>query len=161
MSKKDKGKKEAKGPAHIQNRKARYDYEIVDSHEAGMVLQGSELKSLYLGRANLTDSYVRVVGSELWVINLDIEPYTHSSHYQHERRRDRKLLMHRKEIELLHRKAQEKGFALIPLRIYFNDRGRAKVEVGLGRGKKQYDKREAIAERETKREIERHRDGRD
>lgn len=154
MAKGSKVGKDPTGPATIQNRKARYDYEIIDSFEAGLVLVGSEVKSLFLGRANLTDAYCRVLQNELWLVNLDIEPYDHSSHFTPERRRDRKLLMHKKEIRLLERKAQEKGLTLIPLKIYFA-RGKAKVEVGLGRGKRKFDKREQIAERETRREKQR------
>lgn len=152
--------KEAEGPKSIQNRRARYDYEIVQSYEAGMVLVGSEVKSLYLGRANLTDAYCRVKDGELWLHNLDIEPYSHATVFQHERRRDRKLLMHRKEIDLLERRSLEKGFGIIPLAIYFKN-GRAKIEVGLGRGKASYDKRDKIAKDETRREVERARKLRD
>jgi len=160
MAKKNKGNKEPQGPATIQNRKARYDFEIIDSYEAGMVLVGTEVKSLYLGRANLTDAFCRVLNGEIWLIQADIEIYSHSSHFSHERRRDRKLLMHRKEIDTLQRKAQEKGFAIIPLKIYFKN-GYVKVEIGLARGKKEYDKREAITARETKRELERARNNQD
>jgi len=151
-------KKDPQGPATIQNRKARHDYEIFDTYEAGLVLVGSEVKSCYLGRVNLTDAYCRILNSEVWLISADIEPYAHSSVYTPERRRDRKLLMHRKEITLLDRKAQEKGLSIIPLKVYFKN-GRVKVEIGLGRGKKMYDKRDAIQERETKRELERARSG--
>jgi SsrA-binding protein len=153
MAKKGKAEKQA-GPARIQNRKARFDYEIVDTYEAGIVLVGSEVKSLYLGRANLTDAYCRVLNDEVWLLNLDIEPYAYAHSFPPERRRDRKLLMHRKEIDLIHRKSQEKGFSLIPLAIYFKN-GRAKVEFGLGRGRKQFDKRHQIAEKDTRRERER------
>lgn len=141
------------GPASVNNRKARYDYEVLESHEAGLVLVGSEAKSLFIGRANLTDAYCQIKEGELWLYELDIEPYVHASAFTPERRRERKLLMHRKEIDLLERRAQEKGFAIIPLRIYFKN-GRAKVEVGLCRGKRQYEKRDQIAAKETRREIE-------
>jgi len=147
-------KQESRGPATIQNRKARFDFHIEDTEEAGIVLVGSEVKSLFLGRANLTDAYCRVLKNELWILNLDIEPYTHSSHYLPERRRDRKLLMHRRQIDVLQRKSQEKGLALIPLSLYFKN-GRVKVQIGLGRGKKQFDKRDAIKEKDTRRERER------
>lgn len=143
-----------KGPANIQNRRARYDYAFDNTYEAGVALIGSEVKSVYLGRVNLTDSYCRILNGELWLMNADIEPYTHSTHFLAERRRDRKLLMHRKEINLLERKSMEKGLALIPLAMYFK-KGKVKVEVGLGRGKKEYDKREQIREKETRREKER------
>lgn len=142
------------GPASIQNRKARHDYEIVDTYEAGLVLQGPEVKSLYLGRANLTDAYAEVTEGEIWIVNFDIEPYEHTHHFPHERRRKRKLLMHKNEIETIGRKAKEKGLTLVPLAIYFKN-GRAKAEIALARGRRQYDKREAIAAKETRREVER------
>lgn len=148
------GTKDNPGPKSIQNRRARFDYEFIQTYEAGLVLLGSEVKSLYLGRANLTDSYCRIDKGEIWVYNLDIEPYSHANHFQHERRRDRKLLMHRKEIDLLHRRAQEKGFSIIPAAIYFKN-GRAKIEIALARGKSEYDKREKLAKDEARKEIER------
>lgn len=143
--------KENKGPATIQNRKARYDFEILQSFEAGLVLVGSEVKSLYQGRANLTDSFCQIKDGEIWVLHIDIEPYAYSAHFQPERRRDRKLLMHKKEIELIDRRSKEKGFTIIPLKIYFSH-GKAKVEIALARGKRQYDKREKITERDTRKE---------
>lgn len=157
MAKKSDAKKQ-EGPKRIDNRRARYDYAIEDSVEAGAVLLGSEVKSLFLGKANLTDAYCRVVNNEMWLMNMDIEPYDKASVFQHERRRDRKLLLHRKQIDELLRKSQEKGFALIPLAVYFKN-GRAKVEVALGRGKAAYDKRDSIAKHETRREQERIRAG--
>lgn len=153
MSKKKK-EEDPKVPKTIENRKARHDYEFVEIHEAGIALAGSEVKSMFLGRANLTDAYVRIKDGELWLVQLDIEPYLYASHFQHERRRERKLLMHRKEINLLERKAQEKSFAIIPTRIYFKN-GRVKVEIALGRGKREYDKRESLKKDETRRELER------
>lgn len=145
---------EPKGPATIQNRKARYDYEIADSSEAGIVLVGSEVKSLFAGRANLTDAYAEVVSGELWLKQMDIEPYSHAAAFPHERRRDRKLLMHRREINLLERRAQEKGFTLIPLRVYFKN-GKAKVEVAMARGRRAYDKRDSIGEKDERRARQR------
>jgi len=154
---KAKAKAEQKGPATIQNRKASYEYEFLDTYEAGIVLVGSEVKSLFLGKANLTDAYCQVVGGEMWVFNLDIEPYSHTVHYGQARRRERKLLLHRKEIDLIARKSQEKGLALIPFRVYFKG-GKVKVEIALARGKKQYDKRDSIKEKDQRREMERSRD---
>lgn len=147
------------GPKGVQNRRARYDYEFLDTVEAGVVLAGAEVKSVYLGNAHLTDAYCMFREGELWLINMDIEPYTHSSHFQPERRRDRKLLLHRKELNTIERKTLEKGLALIPSRAYFV-RGRVKIEIALARGKKQYDKRHQIAKDETRRETERLRKGR-
>lgn len=159
MAKSGKSKKESQAPKSIQNRKARFDYAIEDTYEAGIELVGSEVKSLFLGKGNLTDAYCRVHRNELWLYSFDIEPYDKASHFGHERRRDRKLLMHRREINVLDRKQMEKGFALIPLAVYFNDKGRVKVQIGLGRGKAQHDKRHSIAKDETRREADRIRKG--
>jgi SsrA-binding protein len=151
-------KKDEKGPvspARIENRRARYDYAILEEYEAGIALVGSEVKSVFLGRAHLTDAYCQVIGSEMFILNMDIEPYDKSSVFGHERRRDRKLLLHRKQIDILERRSQEKGLTIVPLRVYFNERGRVKVRIGLGRGKAQYDKRDQIAKDETRRDIER------
>lgn len=150
-----KGKNAAKTEFHsINNRKARHDYEIIRSVEAGIVLKGSEVKSVASGRANLSDSYCRVSNHEVFLINLDVEPYEHASYNGHERRRDRKLLLHKKEIDGLFKDSEEKGLSLVPLKIYFSH-GKAKVEIAVGRGKKNYDKREAIAERESDRNLQR------
>jgi SsrA-binding protein len=145
--------KENKAPASIQNRRARYDYHFIETYEAGIVLAGSEVKSLYLGRAHLTDSFCRVVAGELYLYNFDIEPYENAAHFQPERRRDRKLLMHRREINVIERKSLEKGLALIPSRVYFRN-GKVKVEIALARGKAQYDKRQKIAKEEVRKEVE-------
>ncbi|RYG47933.1 SsrA-binding protein SmpB [bacterium] len=147
--------KESKAPRSIQNRKARHDYAIQETVEAGIVLQGSEVKSLYLGRGHLNDSFCRVLNGEMWLINLDIEPYEQATVFAHERRRDRKLLLSRREIDVFDRKALEKGLSLIPLSVYFNDKGRVKVEVGLGKGRAMYDKRDKLAKEDARREIER------
>ena len=136
------------------NRRARHDYFIEESVEAGVVLTGSEVKSLRAGKAQLKDSYGRITRGEVFLFNAHISEYTPASRFGHDPRRTRKLLLHRKEIERLIGKVKEKGLTLVPLRIYFRH-GRAKVELGLGRGKKTYDKRESIKERETKREVER------
>ncbi len=154
MAKKGTGKQEPAGPATIQNRRARYDYDIIDTWEAGIALVGSEVKSVYGGRVNLTDAFCRILNGELWLMEADIEPYSFSHHFRPERRRDIKLLMHRKEINLLERRSMEKGLAILPLKLYFKN-GRVKVEIGLGRGKRQYDKRESILQKETRREMER------
>ena len=134
------------------NRKARHDYELLDSYEAGIALQGSEVKSVFLGRVNMTDAYCQVLKNELFILNLDIEPYSHSSVFQPERRRDRKLLLHRKEIDTIQRKSQEKGLTIVPTKMYFKN-GRVKVEVALGRGRRQYDKRDKIEADQARREA--------
>ncbi len=136
------------------NRRARHDYAIEETYEAGIVLTGPEVKSLRAGRASLTDAYGRVTDGEVWVDNLHIPPYEQADVRTQEPKRPRKLLLHREEIARLIGKTQERGLSLIPLKIYFT-RGLAKVEMGLGRGKRRFEKREAIAEREHKREIER------
>lgn len=151
---KNKTKDVAKGPRVIENRKARHEYELLETHEAGVALAGSEVKSVFLGRINMTDAYVRVLNGEIWLLELDIEPYEFSSHFRPERRRDRKLLMHRREIDTIQRKSQEKGLSIIPTRIYFKN-GKVKVEIALGRGKKQFDKREQLKQDDSRREIER------
>jgi SsrA-binding protein len=136
------------------NRRAYHDYFIDDKLEAGIMLTGTEVKSVRNGRTNLRDGFVRIDGREAWLENVHISPYAQANLMNHEPLRPRKLLLHRKEIASLIGKVRQKGYTLIPLRVYFT-RNHAKVEVGLARGKKQYDKREAIAERDAKREIAR------
>ena len=138
----------------INNRKARHEYEVLDSFEAGIVLRGSEVKSLRLGNANLLDSYAYVKAGEVWLSGMHINPYEQANILNHEPLRERKLLLHKKEIRKLVGKTSEKGLTLIPLKVYFKN-GRAKVEVGLCRGKRSYDKRAAIAKRDTEREMRR------
>lgn len=137
-----------------QNKKAYHDYEILETFEAGMVLFGTEVKSLRDGRANLKDSYAKVKKGEVFLYGLHISPYTHATYDNHDPERVRKLLLHNYEIKRVLGKTQEKGFALIPLKIYFS-RGLAKVELALARGKKDYDKRESIKKKEERREMER------
>lgn len=137
-----------------QNRKAYHDYAIEDTVEAGIVLTGTEVKSLRDGKANLKDSYAIIKDLEAFLLNCHISPYSHGNIMNHEPLRTRKLLLHKKEIEKLQGKAAQKGYSLIPLKIYFKA-GRAKVEVGLARGKRQFEKRETIKKREAEREIER------
>lgn len=137
-----------------QNRKAHHDYAILETIEAGIVLKGTEVKALREGRANLKDSYARVRNNEVFLYGLHISPYSHASYENHEPERVRKLLLHRFEIKRIYGKTQEKGLALIPLKIYFN-KGKAKVELGLAQGKKLYDKRESLKRKESTREIER------
>jgi SsrA-binding protein len=136
------------------NRRARHEYHIEETFEAGIALLGSEVKALRQGKANLKDSYGRLEGNEVWLWNAHISPYGPASQFGHEPTRTRKLLLHRGEISRLNGKVKERGLTLIPLRLYFKN-GRAKVELGLARGKKQYDKREAIKEREVRREMDR------
>jgi SsrA-binding protein len=136
------------------NRKARHDYHIGDTFEAGLVLTGTEIKSIRAGRVNLRDSFAVIKEGELWLTNAHIAAYDQGSYANHEPRRPRKLLVHRREINRIAGKLQEKGFTLVPLRLYIKN-NLAKVELGLARGKKQYDKRAALRERDTRREIDR------
>jgi len=137
------------------NRKAFHDYFIEERYEAGIILQGTEVKSLREGRVNLQDSYASVRGSEVFLHQCHISPYSHGNIMNHEPTRVRKLLLHKIEINKLLGKTQQKGLTLIPLRIYFSKRGYAKVELGLAKGKKLYDRRETIKTREAGREVQR------
>jgi SsrA-binding protein len=137
-----------------QNKKARFDYHIDDTWEAGLVLMGTEVKSLRMGRASLVDGYAQVRDGEVWLMNVHIPEYLQGTWTNHSARRSRKLLLHKREIARIIEKTRESGLTVIPLALYFND-GRAKVEIGLARGKKSHDKRQAIAERESKREMAR------
>jgi SsrA-binding protein len=137
-----------------QNRKARYDYFIEDELEAGLVLKGTEVKSLRLGKANLKDAYARVKDGEVYVYQMHIGPYPFAYYDNHDPLRPRKLLLHKREIKRLYGKVNEKGFTLVPLKIYFKD-GKVKITLALVRGKRKYDKREAIRRRDEKREMDR------
>jgi len=136
-----------------ENRKARHDYHILETFEAGMELKGTEVKSLRSGKANLKDSYAQVENGEIFIFNMHISPYEQGNRFNVDPLRPRKLLMHKKEILRLWGKTREKGLTLIPLKVYFV-RGKAKVELALAQGKKLYDKREAAAEKSAKRDIE-------
>ena len=138
-----------------QNRKARHDYHILDTWEAGMVLQGTEVKSLREGRVSMIDSHARMIRGELILFHLHIGEYSKGTYANHDPLRPRKLLLHKRELRKLSGRIEEKGLTLIPLKIYFNERGLAKVQIGLARGKKMYDKRRDIAERDVKRDMER------
>jgi SsrA-binding protein len=138
-----------------QNRKARHDYFIDDSVEAGLVLTGTEVKSLRGGRASMSDAYASEDKGELWLWNLHIPEYAPAQRFNHEPKRARKLLLHKKQIGRLLGQVQREGYTLIPLSIYFNDRGRAKCELGVARGKKAHDKRETIKQRDWNREKQR------
>jgi SsrA-binding protein len=136
------------------NRRARFEYEVLERVEAGIALVGPEVKSLRAGKASLADAYAQVRRGEVWLQNLHISPYDPASRENPDPRRERKLLLHRKEIERLDGKVRERGLTLVPLALYFKN-GRAKVELALVRGKRQHDKREAIRQRETDRELAR------
>lgn len=137
-----------------KNRRARHEYEIEETYEAGMVLTGTEVKSLRAGRASIQEAFARVEQDEMWLYHMNIPPYEAGNIFNHDPLRKRKLLLHGSEIRRLAGKAQQKGFTLVPLRLYFR-RGVVKVELGVARGKRQYDKRAAIAQRETDRQVQR------
>ena len=134
-----------------QNRRARHDYTIEDSMEVGLVLTGSEIKSMRLGRGSINEAYAGERGGEVWLMNSHIPEYEGAKNFGHAPRRDRKLLLHRRQIERLIGAVRREGATLVPLRLYFNDRGRAKLEVGLAKGKRQIDKRQDLKDREWKR----------
>lgn len=137
------------------NRQARHDYHVRETYEAGLVLKGTEVKSLRLGKVNLKDSFARIEGGEIFLYNMHVSPYDKGNRYNHDPVRPRKLLMNKYEIIRLKSKMAEKGLALIPLELYFNERGRAKVALALAQGKKLYDKREDIAKRDMQRRLAR------
>jgi SsrA-binding protein len=137
-----------------QNKKARHEYHIEDSLEAGIVLIGPEVKSLRDGRANLVDSYARIKDGEVFLHNLHIAPYPYAHHMELDPERTRKLLLNKKEIKRLIGKTKERGYTLIPTKVYFTERGKAKVELALAKGKRQYDKRQALKEKDLQREID-------
>ena len=138
-----------------QNRRARHEFSIEDTVEAGLVLTGTEIKSIRAGKVNLTDSHARIERSEAWLVGVYIAPWESASRVNHEAKRDRKLLLHRDQIDRLLGKAAAKGLTLVPLRLYITERGHAKVELGLARGKQLHDHRRDIAERDAKRQLER------
>ena len=135
------------------NRRARHEYEILETFEAGLVLRGTEVKSLRDGQVNFKDSYATVRNGEAWLRGCHISPYSHGTDANHEPERDRKLLLHKREINRIMGKSAEKGLTVVPLKIYFKG-GRIKIEIGLARGKKLHDKRATLRERETRREME-------
>lgn len=156
--KKDKGKQGSGYISHgrvAENRRARHEYEIGDTFEAGLVLTGSEVKSLRLGRANLLEAYAAEKGGELFLLGAEIGDWQAGHPFAHQARRPRKLLLHRKEISRLIGAIKQKGFTLVPLKLYFNEQGRAKLLLGLGKGRKQYEKREVAKDRDWQRQKER------
>lgn len=144
-----------KSNVNIKNKRATFDYEIIDSYTAGIVLTGTEIKSIRLNKASLVDTFCYFAAGELWVKNMHIAEYFYGSYNNHSARRDRKLLLSRQELNKLIRGTKETGNTIVPLRLFINDRGLAKVVVALARGKKQYDKRESLKEKDAKREMSR------
>ncbi|KNE79906.1 MULTISPECIES: SsrA-binding protein SmpB [Streptomyces] len=157
MAKTNKAKEKARESGRklvAQNKKARHDYTILDTYECGLVLTGTEVKSLRQGRASLVDGFVQLDGGEAWLHNVHIPEYTQGTWTNHAARRKRKLLLHREEIDKLERKSQESGHTIVPLQLYFKE-GRAKVEIALAKGKKEYDKRQTLREKQDRREADR------
>lgn len=140
---------------HIKNKKAYFEYHILDTYIAGIRLLGTEIKSIREGKANINDAFCSFFESDLYIRNMHIAEYSHSSFYNHEAKRDRQLLLTKKELKKLKTKADERGFTIVPLRMFISKRGFAKVEIALAQGKKDFDKRESIKERDSKRELAR------
>jgi len=145
---------EKKSSPKIKNRKARHDFHIDETYEAGLVLKGTEVKSIRDGKASLNEAFAYMHNGEVWLKNMYVKPYTFGTHNNHDERRDRKLLLKRREIREIDKYINQKGYALVPLKLYFK-RGYAKLLIGLGRGKKSYDKRDDIKEKDARRELER------
>lgn len=154
MAKKSHKDKNKQGPVAV-NKKAYRNFELVDTYEAGLSLLGSEVKSLRAGTVDLNGSYARIENDQCWLVGASIAQYQQAGSRQHELTRKRKLLLHKIEIRKIRIKLEQRGFTLVPMKIYFNDRGFAKIELSLARGKRQYDKRKSITERDQKRDIDR------
>ncbi len=140
---------------NIKNKRASFDYEFIDTYTAGIVLTGTEIKSIRLGKASLVDTFCFFTNGELWVKNMHIAEYFYGSYNNHTARRDRKLLLNRKELEKLQRGTKETGFTIVPVRLYINEKGLAKLVIALAKGKKKYDKRESLKEKDDRREMDR------
>jgi SsrA-binding protein len=144
-----------KNDINIKNKRAYFDYNLLDKYVAGIALLGTEIKAIRQGKANMTDAFCMFIGGILYVRNLHVSEYSHSSFYHHDIKRDRALLLQKKEIRKLRLKGEEKGYTIVPLRIFINERGFAKMEIALAQGKKEFDKRDSIKDRDTKRELDR------
>ncbi|QSE97154.1 SsrA-binding protein SmpB [Fulvivirga lutea] len=153
MTKKEKGR--FANDINIKNKRAKFEYEFIDKYLAGIVLKGTEIKSIREGKVNLQDGYCYFKDGELFVKNVHIAPYAQGSFYNHTEDRERKLLLRKQELSKLESKLNEKGLTIIPIRLFINDRGLAKMEIALGKGKKLHDKRDSIKERDVKRELDR------
>ena len=140
---------------NILNKRAKFDYEILDKYSAGIVLSGTEIKSIRLGKASITESFCEFHEGELFVINSNIEEYLYGTHYNHKTKSERKLLLNKKELKKLFKDSDNKGLTIVPLRLFTNEKGLAKLEIALCRGKKNYDKRESLKEQDTKRDLDR------
>ena len=140
---------------NILNKRARFDFELIEKFTAGIMLTGTEIKSIRLGKANITESFCELSGSELFAINTYIEEYTFGNQFNHKARSERKLLLNKRELKGLLRSVQAKGLTIVPLKLFTNEKGLAKLQIGLCKGKKTYDKRESLKEQDTKRDLDR------
>ncbi len=144
-----------KNTINIKNRKAKFEYEILETHVAGIKLAGTEIKAIRLGKASITESFCEFQNNELFVINMHVEEYSHATHFNHNPKSERKLLMQKRELRKLEKEVKNSGLTIIPLNLFINDRGIAKLKIALAKGKKLYDKRETIKDRESKRRLDR------
>lgn len=140
---------------NILNKRARFDFEIIETYTAGIVLTGTEIKSIRLGKAQIADSFCEFSNNELFAINTSVEEYAYSSNFNHKAKSERKLLLNRRELKNLQKASEQKGLTIVPLRLFTNEKGLAKLEIALCRGKKTYDKRESLKEQDTKRDLDR------
>ncbi len=140
---------------NIRNRRVSFDYELLEKYNAGIVLAGTEIKSIRMGKASLVDAYCYFVKGELWIKNMNISEYKEGTYNNHSERRERKLLLNAKELRKIERKVKETGLSIVPIRLFINENGYAKLQIALAKGKKRYDKRQALREKDDKRQIER------
>ena len=148
-------KQKLKNDILIRNKRATFDYELIDTYQAGIVLVGTEIKSIRLGKASLVDTFCFFIDGELWVKNMNISEYFYGTYNNHLPRRDRKLLLTKRELDKIRRQTKDTGFTVVPTKLYINTKGLAKVEVAVAKGKKQYDKRESLKEKDDKRQMDR------
>lgn len=139
---------------NIRNKKAKFNYEILDKFEAGIVLYGTEIKSIRAGKANISESFCQVVDGQVYIVNMNIDEYKFGSYYNHSPRRERKLLLHKREIKKLSKAVNQEGLTIVPLKLYLNSRGLAKVQIALAKGKKLYDKRESLKKKDSDRRLD-------
>ena len=144
-----------KSPVQIRNKKASFEFFFIDTYTAGIVLTGTEIKSIRMGKASLVDAFCYINNGEIWVKGMNVSPYFYGSYNNHEAKRDRKLLLNRREIHRLQEDTKAVGFTIVPILVFIDDRGRAKVDIALCRGKKEYDKRETLKEKQDRREMDR------
>ena len=144
-----------KSPIQIKNRKASFEYFFIEEYTAGIVLTGTEIKSIRLGKASLVDTYCTIINGELWVKGMSVSPYFYGSYNNHEMKRDRKLLLTKKEIRALESATKQTGYTIVPTLVFIDDKGRAKMDIALCKGKKEYDKRQTLKEKEDRREMDR------